>query len=474
MSNDKDLRNFLFFLNEIKPLTSEDSLIGVLATSSKWEDVARSINNSRENDVFVQSIAKAHLYVHVPFCENSCAFCYCARRVLKQPLDIDAYITSLKNQMKFFSPVLKGMDTSTLCFGGGTPSILDESQLDTVLDALDKNFPVRERKILFEANPSSLSQAKLDVLVKRGLFRLSIGVQSLDEKIIKQVARFQTKKQVLWCVRSALKAGVPHVNADLIAGLPYQTVQGIKKDLKMLLDEGVNIVHVYPYCGKNLKALCAPSEEVLDFIKRRDAIIKTAIAILQKAGFKRKGLGSYALDSEGEEYQEELYTRMEAAVVGFGPLVMGQFPGSIFYRTRGLDSMSDFSGVDACPEDKTYVMSHFAAMAMITEGLKSQGFLKRFGMGVLDHCQEGLEYLKKQGLIACSKSVWKFTGPWEFERVREYVVLSRVLFKPDFLRRLRKRFISQYDPRCDYSKRQSWLEAYANNWLTTLYYRVGA
>ena len=65
---------------------------------------------------------------------------------------------------------------------------------------------------------------------------------------------------MLWCLRSARKAGVPYVNVDLIAGLPGQTVRGLIKDIKIVIDEGANIVHVQPYCRSSLKELCGPTE----------------------------------------------------------------------------------------------------------------------------------------------------------------------------------------------------------------------
>ena len=85
-----DKRNFLFFLNEVHPLSLEDSLIGALATPSSWDAVAGMVNTARQKDVFVRSIKKVQLYVHVPFCVSLCKFCYCARGLLQQRSDIDA------------------------------------------------------------------------------------------------------------------------------------------------------------------------------------------------------------------------------------------------------------------------------------------------------------------------------------------------------------------------------------------------
>ena len=468
----RDKRNFLFFLNEVHPLSLEDSLIGALATPSSWDAVAGMVNTARQKDAFVRSIKKVQLYVHVPFCVSLCKFCYCARGLLQQRSDIDAYIKALTRQMRLFAPVYEGMDPELISFGGGTPSILDEKQMTAILDGADKAFPAHGRRIDFEANASSWTASKLAILSARGLSRLSIGIQSLDQKVLKQISRSQTRRKVLWCLRSALKAGVPYVNVDLMAGLPGQTLRGLIEDLKLVLDEGVNIVHVYPYCGFSLKDLCGPGETVPAFFKRRDAMMKAAAQVLLEAGFRRNGFEAYTRNGEGEDHQEEAYLRLEAAVAAFGPLAIGQFPGAVFYRAGVSRSIADLPEVNASAQDLGYLMARYAMLAAIN-GLDEQIFFKRFGVSLDRHCGEGLRHLQHSGLVAFSKGIWKFSGKWEIRRVREYVVLSRALFGEDLLSRLRTRFLNQYDPRQDYSQGNSFLKAYTNNWLMTLYYRMG-
>ena len=194
-----DLRNFLFFLNEIHPLSIEDSLLGAATAPSSWEEVKTKIRAARKNDPFVRSVKRVQIYIHVPFCGRLCKFCHCARVLLRRRSEIDTYIDSLKRQMMFLSSAYQGMSADTLCFGGGTPSILNAQQLTAILDGVDEAFPNPQRKILFEINPSSWSASKLAALSARGLYRLSIGVQSLDDKVLSNVSRSQTgEKYIIW------------------------------------------------------------------------------------------------------------------------------------------------------------------------------------------------------------------------------------------------------------------------------------
>ncbi len=468
-----DKHNFLFFLNEVHPLSIEDSLIGALASPSSWEDVKKIISLARQKDAFVRSINRVQIYIHVPFCGRLCTFCYCARVLLQRRSDIDVYIKALMRQMMFLAPVYKGMDAGSICFGGGTPSVLDEKQITAILDGADKAFPARGRKILFEVNPSTWTASKLALLSNRGLFRLSIGVQSLDEKVLKQVSRSQARKKVLWCLRSARKIKVPYVNVDLMAGLPGQTLNGFMDDLNIMLDEGVNIMHVYPYCNTSLKKFYRPKESMINFFKKRDSMLKVAAQVLVKAGFSRKGLGAYTRNGEGEDHQEEAYSRLEAAVAAFGPFAKGQVPGAVFYRSGALGLKKDSLAVDVSAQDFHYAMAHYAVIAII-DGLDEKVFTRRFGVSLKKHCGQGLRYLQQVGLVSFSGGIWKFSGKWEIRRVREYIALSRILFGEDLIARLRTRFLNRYDPEHDYSKGDSLLKAYANSWLMTLYYRMGA
>ncbi len=469
---DLEKRNFLFYLNTVKHLTFEDSLIGELADPSSWEDLVELIRSARVKDGFVSTIRKAQIYVHIPFCGRICKFCACSKSLLRQRSEIDTYIETLKYQMQKLSPAFHGLNGDSICFGGGTPSILDVKQMNAILDEVDKHFPNKNRRIIYEINPSSWTPSKLEMLSSRGLFRLSIGVQSLNEQVLKNVARSQTKAKVLWCIRSALKRQVPHINVDLIAGLPGQTVKSFIEDLNILIREGATIVHIYPYCGSSLEMLRDLGETVQDFFKRRDTMMRSADQILRKAGLKRKGYEAFTKDGTGEEDQEKVYLNLESAIAAFGSSARGQFPGAAFYHIDEKKPFNSDTNLTVCAQDVGYVMSHYAVFA-IMHGLDQKMFYKRFGVSLDQHCGEGLRFLQRSGLITCSQGVWKYSGKWEISRLYEFLSLSRVLFSEELLARLRSRLQGRYNPEHDYSKGHSLLRMYGDEWLMNLYYNLG-
>lgn len=472
-TKDLEKRNFLFYLTTVKHLTFEDSLIGELANPSSWEDLVDLIRTARLKGGFISTIRKAQIYIHIPFCGRICKFCACSKSLLRQRSEIDVYIQTLEYQMQKLSPAFRGLKADSICFGGGTPSILDVEQMNTIFDVVDKHFSHKNRRIIYEINPSSWTPSKLDMLSSRGLFRLSIGVQSLDQKVLKNVARSQTKEKVLWCIRSALKRQVPHVNVDLIAGLPGQTVKSFTQDLNTLIREGANIVHIYPYCGASLTMLCDYGETVQDFFKRRDAMMRSADQILRKAGLQRKGYEAYTKNGTGEEDQERVYLNLESAIAAFGSSAIGQFPGVALYRIDERKPFNSYDNLTVCTQDVGYVMSHYAVFA-IMHGLDQKLFYERFGVSLDQHCGEGLRFLHRLGLVSCSQGIWKYSGKWEISRLYEFVSLSRILFSEELLARLRSRFQERYDPDHDYSKGHSLLSMYGDQWLMNLYYNLGS
>lgn len=447
----------------------EDSLIGALATSSSWEAVADRINASRQKDAFARSIKVAHLYVHVPFCAKICSYCGCSKVLLQRSTDIETFVEALIKQIPLQSAPYKGLDAESISMGGGTPSILSERQFSAILDTFDRVMPTRSRKIHIEIHPSSWTESKLALLSDRGLYRVSIGVQSMDDNVIKQASRVQSRAKVLWCIRSAHKAKVPFINVDLIAGLAGQTVKSFVEDLKMMINEGVNIIHAQPLTGSTIKELCAPGESIPEFRKRRDAMMTEALVILKGAGFGHKIPDGW-FRTEGRDYMEEAYVNLEAATIAFGPFAKGQFPGSVFYRAGNARSVADFSKVDMSLQNVGYVMSHCAAISIIYHWLDEKSFLKRFGVSVDQHCGEGLQFLKEFGLVEKIKGIWKFSGKWEFSRVRELYGLTRILYGEEILLRLREQYSSLYDPKKDYYGGQTYIDSFALNPLMGLYY----
>lgn len=158
------------------------------------------------------------IYIHIPFCRRACVYC-----------DFH-FSTSMRFKRDFVKALVKEIDLRknelntmprTLYFGGGTPSQLDKEEVYSIFSALNDAFPNNNyEEITFEANPEDLNSDYLRMLKEMGVNRLSIGVQSFNEKLLAYMNRRHTKQEAFQCIELAHQAGFEHISMDLIYGIP--------------------------------------------------------------------------------------------------------------------------------------------------------------------------------------------------------------------------------------------------------------
>lgn len=166
------------------------------------------------------------LYVHIPFCRARCAYCDFNTYAGLEYLLTD-YVAALEREISFQVPQREtwNLEPVTLYFGGGTPSLLSLAQVERILSALHRTFALAEdAEITLEANPGTVDLAYLQGLRALGVNRLSLGVQSFDEAMLRLLGRIHTAAEAVESYRLARAAGFDNVNLDLIYGLPGQTL----------------------------------------------------------------------------------------------------------------------------------------------------------------------------------------------------------------------------------------------------------
>jgi oxygen-independent coproporphyrinogen III oxidase len=186
----------------------------------------------------------AGIYIHIPFCRQKCHYCD-FYKTLKINLTRE-FITALKKEIRLQKNYLGGENIETIYFGGGTPSVLTAKQLNEILEYLNKYFNVFEKaEITFEANPDDLGVVYLNDLKNAGITRLSIGVQSLSERHLKQMNRRHNVKQALDSIMYAAEAGFTNISIDLIYGFPGLTGQQWKSNLQNIFIMPVDHLSAY-------------------------------------------------------------------------------------------------------------------------------------------------------------------------------------------------------------------------------------
>lgn len=179
------------------------------------------------------------LYIHIPWCIRKCPYCdfNSHESASKNTFDETAYITALKHDLDNESTWVKGRKLHSIFFGGGTPSLFSASAIGDILRYAKDTIGFEEHiEITLEANPSTFEQEKFSGFFQAGVNRLSIGIQSFNEKHLKKLGRIHNSDEAKRAVNIAQQAGFRNINLDLMHGLPEQSIDDALEDLHTAID----------------------------------------------------------------------------------------------------------------------------------------------------------------------------------------------------------------------------------------------
>ena len=229
------------------------------------------------------------LYIHIPFCVSKCFYCNFVSFKTPKKLQ-EKYIKELcaeiKNKKNLISP-------KTLYIGGGTPSILTPALLETLFKTIEKNFgPIKNfKESTIEANVESLSPAKIKLFKKYGFTRLSLGLQSPDNKYLKLIGRAHTWERFLK-VYTFAKKYFENINIDLIANLPKQTLADFSDGVKQVISLSPKHISLYALEIEEGCVLYQKGYKTDDDLCLK--MLKTAASLLEKAGYIQYEISNFA------------------------------------------------------------------------------------------------------------------------------------------------------------------------------------
>ena len=184
-------------------------------------------------------------YLHIPFCEHICHYCDFNKVFLKgQP--VDEYLLALDQEMIMTLNQYPSDKLKTIFVGGGTPTSLNEMQLSMFCESINKNLPKSDEvEFTFEANPGDLSMSKLQILKDAGVNRISLGVQTFNDELLKKIGRVHRAKDVFQSIENIKKVGFANISIDLIFSLPTQTLSDFKESLTEAFSLDINHYSAY-------------------------------------------------------------------------------------------------------------------------------------------------------------------------------------------------------------------------------------
>ena len=270
-------------------------------------------------------------YVHIPFCTQICYYCDFSKVFIKnQP--VDSYLEHLLEEFQSYDI----QKLRTLYIGGGTPTALSAPQLEVLLDGLTKNLDLSSlEELTIEANPGDLDADKIAVLKNSAVNRVSLGVQTFDDKMLKKIGRSHLEKDIYENIDRLKLAGFDNISIDLIYALPGQTMEQVKENVAKAI--GLDIPHMSLYSlilenhtvfmnrmrrGK----LPLPKEEL------EAEMFEYIIAELERSGFEHYEISNFS--KPGFESRHNLMYWDNAEYYGIGAGASGYVNG-VRYKNHG-------------------------------------------------------------------------------------------------------------------------------------------
>ncbi|UII27570.1 radical SAM protein [Fulvivirga maritima] len=194
-----------------------------------------------ENNESLQMLKPINIYIHIPFCIQICDYCFYNKELIKSKDQVDEYVMYLCQEIELISKKynLQNRQVKSIYIGGGTPSVLTEKQFKQLTDTLNKHHFIDKSNLEFtvEAEPGTFSKSKLEMYKEGGVNRISMGVQSFDDEIIKLSSRKHSADQALKSIDTVNEIGGFNINIDLLSGLAGETMDTWEKSLDTALSQ---------------------------------------------------------------------------------------------------------------------------------------------------------------------------------------------------------------------------------------------
>lgn len=271
------------------------------------------------------------LYIHIPFCKSKCNYCdFQSRAIEKDSPEIEAYLDRLVLDIRAASRAELLGQLDTVYIGGGTPSFIGNKYLSRLLYTLSLSMHLTpEVECTLEVNPESLTESMVKDLFALGVTRLSMGVQSFDDSILKTLGRAHTSEDARRAIEIA-KIRFDNISIDLMCGLPGQTKESFLDSLQIAIDLGITHISIYPLTIED----DTPFRAMMDagkFAEDEDQLAENAAGmmllaeeVLKAAGFHRYEVASYALPGFECRHNKAYWTGKPYLGIGQAAVTMKQ------------------------------------------------------------------------------------------------------------------------------------------------------
>ena len=368
------------------------------------------------------------LYIHIPFCAKKCDYCDFKSFENKDNL-IDEYIKWLNYEIKsigegnkndFNSNLDSLINLKTIYIGGGTPSFINSNYIKILLETIKNNFQMAENaEITIEVNPGTVTREKLKDYKNVGINRLSVGSQSTNNRILKEIGRIHTYNDITNTYNLARSMGFNNINLDLMIGLPKQTIDDVISSINDILEMNPEHISVYSlileegtkfYEKWEKNALILPDDE-----EERN-MYWTVKKMLEQAGYIHYEISNFAKPGFESKHNLDCWNQKEYIGVG---VAAHSYTNNIRYSNidnieQYIQNYKNGSELDNLvfheKQDMQNKMKEYMILGLRKiEGIQIQEFKRKFGNNPIMLFKKELDKLVKEDLIEIDGDIIKLT-----------------------------------------------------------------
>lgn len=350
---------------------------------------------------------KLGIYIHIPFCVKKCNYCD-FYSVKWDELSENKYIQSVINEIKSYSELQDKFIVDTIYIGGGTPSIINPQNLENMINAIKSIFKVEENaEISMEANPNTLNKENLNAYSSIGINRLSIGIQSLNDDILKNIGRIHNSKEALEAIEKAKHCGFENINVDVMFNIPGQTIEDINSTIFQLIKKEIRHISFYSlklekgtpmYTLEKNKKIFMPEEDEEREMYYAGRLIMEANNLFQYE------ISNFAI--RGYECRHNLKYWNQEEYIGIGPSAHS------FLKNMRFNNPSDLAEYTLKGENGTFkrniqevmnendlIFEYIMLRLRLRSGLKFADFKNKFSKDFKEIYTYEIDYLTKNKLV---------------------------------------------------------------------------
>lgn len=346
-------------------------------------------------------------YIHIPFCSHICYYCD-FNKVFIEGQPVDEYVDLLVREMQLRAKAHPISPLETLYIGGGTPSTLTPKQLATLFEGIHRYLPLEKNcEFTMELNPDDGQMERLEVMKEYGGNRISMGVQSFNDELLKKIGRKHSKKTVLESIGNARKLGFENISIDLIFRLPQQTIQDFEDSLKIAMDLDLPHYSIYSLILEQKTVfynLMRQGKLPLPTQDEEADMFQLAMDSMESFGRHHYEISNYALP--GFESRHNLHYWKADEYLGFGAGAHGYLNQERYQNCgpiqRYLEPLRNFA-LPILQKDVLSKKSQIEEFMFLglrkMSGVSNLEFKRRFGSNMNDIYQDIIEDLLEQELI---------------------------------------------------------------------------